>query len=96
MFLKMEFKWTPITVSCTGGSQCSPNVVSSYEWSLCLSWTDSFASELLLMLIPDRNKEPEIPQATDIIFFFTKLDNASENTSMRIKCYLREVITLPN
>lgn len=34
-----------------------------------MSLLDSFASELLLMLIPDRNQEPEIPQATDIIFF---------------------------
>lgn len=33
-----------------------------------MSLLDSFAFELL-MRIPDRNQEPEILQATDIIFF---------------------------
>lgn len=62
-----------------------------------MSLLDSVASELLLMLIPDRNQDPETPQATDIIFFFLHmLDNASENSSIRIKCCLGKVIILPN
>lgn len=61
-----------------------------------MSLLDSFAPELHLMLVSYRNKETETPMPLTSFVFLVKLDNASENTSVRIKCYAGEVIILPN